>query len=135
MFKQLSTRIAGVFPLSWTQSRRFAQCGNDLKSVLKAKIGEEQPKVKEFRKKHGKDKVCDVIVEQMYGGMRGIKAMVTETSLLDPEKGIRFRGKSIPDCQKCLPKAECGEQPLPEGIFWLLLTGSIPSQEQVTSVS
>lgn len=35
----------------------------------------------------------------MYGGMRGIKGMVYETSLLDPEEGIRFRGYSIPECQ------------------------------------
>ncbi len=36
----------------------------------------------------------------MYGGMRGIKGLVTETSLLDPEEGIRFRGYSIPECQE-----------------------------------
>ena len=36
----------------------------------------------------------------MYGGMRGIRGLVTETSLLDPEEGIRFRGYSIPECQK-----------------------------------
>jgi len=39
----------------------------------------------------------------MYGGMRGIKGLVTETSVLDPEEGIRFRGYSIPECQKILP--------------------------------
>ena len=27
---------------------------------------------------------------QAYGGMRGIKCMVTETSVLDPEEGIRY---------------------------------------------
>lgn len=36
----------------------------------------------------------------MYGGMRGIRGLVTETSLLDPEEGIRFRGYSIPECQE-----------------------------------
>lgn len=71
----------------------------------------------------------------MYGGMRGIRALVTETSVLDPEEGIRFRGYSIPECQKLLPKASGGEEPLPEGLFWLLVTGQIPSQEQAAAIT
>ena len=71
----------------------------------------------------------------MYGGMRGIKGLVTETSVLDPDEGIRFRGYSIPECQKLLPKAAGGEEPLPEGLFWLLLTGEIPSQEQLAAIT
>ena len=68
---------------------------------------------------------------QMYGGMRGMKGLVTETSVLDPEEGIRFRGYSIPECQKLLPRAPGGEEPLPEGLFWLLLTGEVPTEAQV----
>ena len=41
-----------------------------------------------------------MFVEQLYGGMRGMKAMLCETSVLDPDEGIRFRGYSIPECQK-----------------------------------
>lgn len=67
----------------------------------------------------------------VYGGMRGIKGLICETSVLDPEEGIRFRGLTIPECQEQLPKADCGEQPLPEGLFWLLLTGDVPTDEQV----
>lgn len=63
--------------------------------------------------------------------MRGILGLVTETSVLDPEEGIRFRGYSIPECQKVLPKAEGGTEMLPEGLFWLLLTEQIPTTEQV----
>ena len=72
---------------------------------------------------------------QMYGGMRGIKGLVTETSVLDPDEGIRFRSYSLPECQKLLPKAPGGEEPLPEGLFWLLVTGSIPNQAQVSTLS
>lgn len=71
----------------------------------------------------------------MYGGMRGIKGLVCETSVLDPEEGIRFRGYSIPECQKLLPKAKGGQEPLPEGLFWLLVTGDIPNEAQVKYVS
>lgn len=51
------------------------------------------------------------------------------------EEGIRFRGKSIPEIQAALPKAPGGSEPLPEGLFWLLLTGEVPTQEQVTALS
>lgn len=46
-------------------------------------------------------------------------------------QGIRFRGYSIPECQKLLPKGPGGEEPLPEGLFWLLVTGQVPTEEQV----
>lgn len=71
----------------------------------------------------------------MYGGMRGIKALVCETSVLDADEGIRFRGLSIPECQKVLPKAPGGQEPLPEGLFWLLMTGDVPTEAQVKAIS
>ncbi len=59
---------------------------------------------------------------------------MTETSVLDSNEGIRFRGLSIPDCQRVLAKAEGGAEPLPEGLFWLLVTGDVPTKEQVKSL-
>jgi citrate synthase len=56
-----------------------------------------------------------VTLDQVYGGARGIKALVWEGSVLDSEEGIRFRGKTIPECQELLPKAPGGKEPLPEG--------------------
>lgn len=55
--------------------------------------------------------------------------------MLDADEGIRFRGKTIPECQAELPKAPGGSEPLPEGLFWLLLTGEVPTQEQVQGLS
>jgi len=106
-----------------------------LKEVLAEKIPEEQENVKAFRKSHGATKVGEVTVDMMYGGMRGIKGLVCETSVLDPDEGIRFRGLSIPECQKVLPKADGGEEPLPEGLFWLLCTGEVPTKSQVKALS
>jgi citrate (Si)-synthase len=59
----------------------------------------------------------------------------TRTSTHIHLQGIRFHGYSIPDCQKLLPAAEGGEEPLPEGLFWLLVTGEIPTKEQVKMLS
>jgi len=112
-----------------------ASSAADLKSALEEKIPVVQEEVKAFRKAHGNTKVGEVTVDMMYGGMRGIKGLVTETSVLDADEGIRFRGYTIPECQELLPKAPGGQEPLPEGLFWLLVTGDIPSEEQVRGLS
>ncbi|TFK55146.1 citrate synthase-like protein [Heliocybe sulcata] len=67
--------------------------------------------------------------------MRGLKAMLWEASVLDPNEGIRFHGLTIPDCQKQLPAALGGKEILPESMLWLLLTGQIPSESQVRELS
>src|SRR6185295_8136808 len=70
-------------------------------------------------------------VAQVYQGMKGMVGLVTETSKLDPVEGIRFRGFTIPELREKLPKAPGGTEPLPEGIFYLMLTGDLPTQEEV----
>lgn len=109
----------------------------NLKEVLADYIPKHNEKVKSFRKEHGATKVGDITVEQIYGGMRSMKAMIYETSVLDPEEGIRFRGYSIPECQKLLPKFGDNEdgEPLPEALWWLLCTGDIPTKEQTQAVT
>merc|ERR1712088_1113664 len=94
-------------------------------------MGEE---VKAFRKQHGNTKIGEITIDSLYGGMR-MKGLVTETSVLDADEGIRFRGYTIPECQELLPKAPGGQEPLPEGLFWLLLTGDIPTEDQVRGLS
>lgn len=61
--------------------------------------------------------------------------MLWETSLLDAEEGIRFRGFSIPELQQKLPGAKAGGEPIPESLLWLLFTGDLPTQEQTASVT
>uniref|UniRef100_A0A3P8WDH3 Citrate synthase n=1 Tax=Cynoglossus semilaevis TaxID=244447 RepID=A0A3P8WDH3_CYNSE len=107
----------------------------NLKDVLADLIPKEQTRIKSFKQQYGKTNIGQITVDMVYGGMRGMKGLVYETSVLDPEEGIRFRGYSIPECQKLLPKAPGGEEPLPEGLFWLLVTGQVPNEEQVSWVS
>ncbi|KAI9000183.1 citrate synthase-like protein [Gaertneriomyces semiglobifer] len=106
-----------------------------LKERLKELIPERQAEVKEVRAKFGSKVMGETTVDMMYGGMRGVKGLIWEGSVLDAEEGIRFRGYTIPECQKLLPKAEGGEEPLPEGLFWLLVTGEVPTAEQVKCLS
>ena len=108
-----------------------------LKDRFKAKADQTGAEIKEILKEHGSKKIGEVVLSQIYQGMRGITGLVSETSLLDPQEGIRFRGYSIPELQQKLPKAKGGGEPLPEGLFYLMLIGELPTEEHssyITSV-
>ncbi|KAL8948542.1 MAG: hypothetical protein Q9222_005276 [Ikaeria aurantiellina] len=74
-------------------------------------------------------------LHRSYNAARGLKAMVWEGSVLDANEGIRFHGRTIAECQDVLPKGTSGTEMLPEAMFWLLLTGKIPSTSQVRTLS
>ncbi len=106
-----------------------------LKDRFKAKADEANVEVKELLKQHGSKKIGEVTLAQIYQGMRGMTGLVTETSLLDAQEGIRFRGYTIPELQQKLPKAEGGSEPLPEGLFYLMLIGELPAEEDVDHIT
>jgi len=87
-----------------------------------------------LQKAHGEKTLHPVAVEQICGGMRNIFGLFYETSLLDPKTGITFRGITIQEATEYLPKAKDGpngegDEALPEGFIWLLLTGEIPNKQ------
>jgi citrate synthase len=106
-----------------------------LKDAFRQKAEAEAAEIKDLLKNHGTMKVDEVTLAQIYQGMRGITGLVTETSLLDANEGIRFRGYSIPELQEKLPKAPKGSEPLPEGLFHLMLLGELPTEEQAHHLS
>ncbi len=79
-----------------------------IKDRFKAKAEAAAAEMRELIKEHGKKIIGEVQLSQVYQGMRGITGLVTETSLLDAQEGIRFRGYSIPELQEKLPKAKGG---------------------------
>jgi citrate synthase len=106
-----------------------------IKERFRKKADEVSAEIKEIIKTHGSKKIGEVTLAQVYQGMRGITGLVTETSLLDANEGIRFRGYSIPELQASLPKVKGGSQPLPEGLFYLMLLGTLPTEEEVNHVT
>lgn len=106
-----------------------------IKEKFKVKADELNVEIKDLVKNHGTRKIEDVTLAQVYQGMRGITGLVTETSLLDANEGIRFRGYSIPELRDNLPKVKGGAEPLPEGLFYLMLIGELPSEADVQHLS
>ncbi len=106
-----------------------------VKDRFKATADQQLLEIKSIIEKHGNTKLEDVTIAQAFQGMRGITGLVTETSLLDSNEGIRFRGFSIPELREKLPKIENGKEPLPEGLFYLMLVGELPNHEDVEHIS
>ncbi|HNJ58592.1 MAG TPA: citrate (Si)-synthase, partial [Chitinophagaceae bacterium] len=102
-----------------------------IKDTFKSKADIANSEIKAILNEHGNKKIGEVTLAQIYQGMRGITGLVSETSLLDAQEGIRFRGYSIPELQAKLPKAEGGNEPLPEGLFYLMLLGELPTENDV----
>src|SRR6266496_6058290 len=102
-----------------------------LKDRFKEKADEMTAEIKNLLKEHGSKVIGEVQLSQVYQGMRGITGLVSETSLLDAQAGIRFRGYSIPELRQKLTKAPGGSEPLPEGLFYLMLLGELPTEDDV----
>ncbi len=100
--------------------QKFFEKSNALRNELKTLLAE-----------NGELSAGSVTLNQIFGGARGIKMMLWETSELDAMEGIRFRGYSIPELRRLLPREPNGIEPKPEGLFWLMLVGEIPTDEEV----
>ncbi|MFC2081056.1 citrate (Si)-synthase [Bacteroidota bacterium] len=105
-----------------------------LKQKLSEKINVERPRIRNLIKEHCDTVIDQVTVTKLFGGMRGLKCLVTDISYLDPEEGIRYRGHTLPDVFENLPKPPGAEMPYVEGLYYLLLTGDIPTQKEVADL-
>jgi len=108
---------------------------DSLKEKFAGKALPMATEIRELIKTHGDKVLGQYTIAQVYQGMKGMIGMVTETSKLDPEEGIRFRGYSIPELREKLPKTNGDTEPLPEGIFYLMLVGELPDKDDVSNLS
>lgn len=108
-------------------------------SILKQKLHEKieiwRPRTQKLLNEYADVEVDKVTIGQVIGGMRGLKSLVTDISYLDPHEGIRYRGYTLPELFKKLPKPEGAEMPFVEGVYYLLLTGDIPTDKEVSDVA
>ncbi len=106
----------------------------ELRERLSAIIPGWRERVRTLVQDHGDKVVGEVTIAQVYGGMRGVKALVTDISYVDPQKGIRLRGYTIPEVLAQLPKPSAESMPWVGGLYYLLLVGEMPTEEQALEV-
>ena len=90
-----------------------------LKEKLASQITALREEAKSIVKDHSKKQISEVTIDQLYGGMRGVKGLVCDTSEVGLDTGLIIRGIPILELTKKLP----------EEIFYLLLTGELPDAE------
>lgn len=92
-----------------------------LKEKLSSQIPGLKEEVKSIVKSNGSKVIDSVTIDQLYGGMRGIKGLICDTSSVGLDTGLIIRG---------IPILELTDK-LPEEIFYLLLTGELPDEKSL----
>jgi len=106
----------------------------NIKDKIAAKLPSWRERISSLVNDHGDFKIADVTVEQIYGGIRGVPIQVSDVSYVDPNEGLRLRGFTVPEVLQQLPKPQHGEYPLAGGLYYLLMTGDMPTQEEAEEV-
>ena len=75
-------------------------------------------------KEHGETVLGSVTIEQVLGGMRGVPALVCDTSSVSADEGLRIRDIPILELTDVTP----------EETFWLLVTGTRATAEQLAEL-
>lgn len=95
-----------------------------LREQLAATIPSLRAEAHQLIKEHGSIVISEVTVAQAFGGMRGVKGLVCDTSVVDPEKGVIIRG---------IPVADLAGR-FPEEVFYLMATGDLPDADALASL-
>lgn len=95
-----------------------------LQEKLASIYAPQRDEIKQLLKEHGDTVVSQVTIKQVYGGMRGVKGLVCDTSVVPPEKGLIIRGIELKDLT----------EKLPEEIFYLLLSGQNPDASELADL-
>ena len=97
---------------------------------LSEKIPEVLSKVNSLKKSSAK--IADLKISHVLGGLRGLPVLNSFTSELHESLGPLIHGVPLTELIEKLPQRQ--SVPIPEGMFWFLLTGNIPSQEDTQSL-
>lgn len=108
---------------------------DSIKKKIEEKILPIGGQIKKLVSEHGDKVIGEVTIGSVLSGMKGTVSLLTETSKLDPQEGIRFRGYSIPELRQLLPKLQPEGEPLPEGLFYLMLLDELPDLDTVKAIS
>lgn len=95
-----------------------------LTDKLASQVPATRDAIEKLIRDHGDKVISQVTVAQAYGGMRGVKCMVCDTSVVQPDTGLILRG---------IPLADVADRK-PEEIFWLLLTGELPTESELADL-
>lgn len=89
----------------------------DLQTVLEPLVEGWRQERRELLARRGEERLAEVKVKDLFRGMRGVPAVICDTSTVDPQRGLFIRGLPV---NELLNRSG-------EALFFLLLTGREPS--------
>ena len=98
---------------------------SDIFEKLSQKVELWREEAKQILEKGGDKVLSEITIQQAYGGMRGARALICDTSRVPQEEGLIIRGIHL---KKLLDKT-------PEEIFYLLLTGDLPNESELENLN
>jgi citrate synthase len=106
----------------------------NVEALIAAQLPGWQERLSKLLSEHGNRPIGEITVASVYGGMRGLFALVTEISHVDPAEGLLIRGYSVDELIEKLPKPEGSQFPLLGGLYHLLLVGQFPNKAQAQAI-
>ena len=91
---------------------------------LEQKIPNWREDVRALISDSGSSVISEVSLKQSYGGMRGVKGLVCDTSSVSEDTGLIIRGIPLLDIIEILP----------EEVLYLLLTGDLPDKDALSEL-
>ena len=91
---------------------------------LEQKIPSWREDVRTLISDSGSSVISEVSLKQAYGGMRGVKGLVCDTSSVSEDTGLIIRGIPLLDIIEILP----------EEVLYLLLTGDLPEKDALSEL-
>ena len=95
-----------------------------LYNTLEEKIPVWRDDARSLLKNNGSSVISEVTLTQAYGGMRGVKGLVCDTSSVSPDTGLIIRGKPLSDIIDILP----------EQVLFLLLADEMPDKDALSDL-
>jgi len=95
-----------------------------LHDKLASQIPALRQEVSALVKEYGNKVISEVNVGQAFGGMRGVKGMVCDTSVVEPDTGLVIRN---------IPIGKLADK-LPEEVFYLLCVGQLPEADSLADL-
>ena len=92
---------------------------------LSNKIDVWRKEAKDLMIRGGEQVLSDVTISQAYGGMRGVRALICDTSRVPQDQGLIVRGRQLKEIVDVTP----------EEVYYLLLTGDLPEAAELNSFS
>ena len=123
-FQRLSSAVRSFEDFSTNKIDLREYTMSILHQALNEQAAQLRAKKKGLLETIGDVTIAEVTPGHVFGGMRGVPALICETSTVSADEGLRIRN---------IPIMELTDR-TPEETFWLLLTGKLPNAEELAEL-